>query len=131
MFYLGELNVLYVLVPWEHQDFYNVKGGNIWIFSQQLCPNLLIPNIKKKILFNPDTWGCYGILLLTPCPSTFHNQSIHFSRCLDHWQLFFSGDCPLRKRCVYHRWHPLFCDHLCPLTGCCEVVQKIQLPGFR
>lgn len=48
MFYLGELNVLYVLVPWEHQDFYNVKGGNIWIFSQQLCPNLLIPKIKKK-----------------------------------------------------------------------------------
>ena len=42
---MDELHVLVLSAP---QDFCDVKGGSIWIFSEQLCPELLIPKIQEK-----------------------------------------------------------------------------------
>lgn len=57
------MDELHVLVLSGPQDFCDVKRGSIWIFSEQLCPDLLIPKIREKeycsILIHRDAMVFY------------------------------------------------------------------------
>lgn len=121
MYYLDEL---YVLVLSGYQDF--CIHQRVWIFSEQLHPDLLIPEIQEKeyCCILGKLWYSTVIPLL----STFQNQSIRLSACWDHWQLyhtiFSSGDCLLMKEFACWIWYSLLWLICVPIQG---VVKYINI----
>lgn len=123
------MDELHVLVLSGPQDFCDVKRGSIWIFSEQLCPDLWIPKIREKEYCSILIHGMLWCSTVIPLPSTFQNQSVHPSGCWDHWRLYHgvasSGDRSLIS------WLKMISLFLWSSASCYRMLWsvEIQLPG--
>lgn len=98
VYYLHELHVWALSGP---QDSCDVKEAVLWIFKEQMCPDLLIPKIQGKEYCSIQTHRDAVVFYPDTTPSIFQNRSMHFSRCWDHWHLRHSNHHALtRGNCI-------------------------------